>query len=317
MGMFQIYLSRPGRFLVQLLALASTDSSPGLDLDTTGPAGKQRRDIFLACLCIRRAKPTEARVDSDIRDAPAIPRHIHLLQVMYPPRSVPDPFYTAPGMTDLHWAAGRGNVVQCYSLLQAGLFVDGRDSEGSTPLHYATYYGQLGATRFLVEHGADIHAVGRKHANVGPMAWAVSKGFSDVVSYLASVAVSRDPAAGGTEAVRLPPPTGKSADDTPATISNIGVKSELHWAAQRGEAKKCLELLLQGVHVDCRDENGETPLHFAAFYGSLTVTCMLVARGADINTTGFRYPHGTPLEWAKRQKHSKIEGYLVEMGAKN
>ncbi|KAH0559899.1 hypothetical protein GP486_003582 [Trichoglossum hirsutum] len=262
---------------------------------------------------LKRIEPIEPRAASDIRDTGAVPHNIHLLQTTYPPRLVPEPFYTAAGMTDLHWAAGRGNVAQCYSLLRAGLSVDCRDGEGSTPLHYATYYGQLGATRLLVEHGADIYAVAHRYPKVGPMAWALSKGFSDVVSYLASTAVSRDPAAGGI----LPSPTGKSAKDTLAALPNIGVKSDLHWAAQRGEAKKCLELLLQGVHVDCRDENGETPLHFSTFYGSLTVTCMLVARGADINATSFGYPHGTPLEWARRQRHYKIVNYLVEMGARN
>ena len=257
----------------------------------------------------------EAGISSGTLVERTIPRHIHLLQVTYPPRSVPDPFYTAAGMTDLHLAAGRGDIVQCYLLLQAKLFVDCRDSEGSTPLHYATYYGQLGATRFLMEHGADIYAVGHRYPSMGPMAWALSKGFNDVVTYLASVAASRDPT-GKIEAIHLSSPPSVSANGPPAAISNTGVKFELHWVAQRGEAKKCLELLQQGVQVDCRDENGETPLHFATFYGSLTVTCMLVARGADINATSHRYPYGTPLEWARRQNHSKIRKYLVEMGAK-
>ncbi|KAI9770053.1 MAG: hypothetical protein M1839_003281 [Geoglossum umbratile] len=224
--------------------------------------------------------------------------------------------YTTAGVTTLHLAAGRGDVIKCYALMDS-IFVDHRDSEGSTPLHYAAWYGQLGTTRLLVEYGADIYAIAQRYPLVTPMGWALSQGFSDVVEYLTRVAASPKQPAADTELGSVPrrSPDNMSAADARATSQTV-VKSEFHLAAQRGEPRRCLELLSQGECVDCRDENGETPLHFAAWYGSLTVTCILVARGADINATSQKFPSGTPLRWAMSRNHYDIMKFLVDMGAR-
>ena len=97
-------------------------------------------------------------------------------------------------------------------------------------------------------------------------------------------------------------------------VASNAIKTLLHWAAQRGEAASCTELLASGTHVDIRDENGETPLHFATWYGQLEPTRILVEAGADINATSWRY-NASPLHWAMNRNRAEIVSYLQARGA--
>lgn len=45
------------------------------------------------------------------------------------------------GRSALHWAADEGNVDAIDILIAAGLEVDGQDTDGMTPLHYAALCG--------------------------------------------------------------------------------------------------------------------------------------------------------------------------------
>ncbi|KAH8683382.1 ankyrin repeat-containing domain protein [Tricladium varicosporioides] len=109
-------------------------------------------------------------------------------------------------------------------------------------------------------------------------------------------------------------PELKSPGSKAIKNSNIeGTKTELHWAAQRGELAKCRRLLDEGIPVDVNDEDGETPLHFATWYGQFEVTQLLVERGAEVNARGHRYRR-TPLVWAESRNHQNITEFLRSHG---
>jgi ankyrin repeat protein len=57
-----------------------------------------------------------------------------------------------------------------------------------------------------------------------------------------------------------------------------------------------------------------TPLHLAAFKGSVEMVELLLARGADPNARADK--GATPLSAASRQGHKKVEAVLVRHGAK-
>lgn len=59
------------------------------------------------------------------------------------------------GVTLLSWAALQGDLPMAQQLMAKGAQVNGRNSDGTTPLHCAMFVGQEPLCRFLLEHGAD------------------------------------------------------------------------------------------------------------------------------------------------------------------
>ena len=65
------------------------------------------------------------------------------------------------GSTPLHWAAWRGQVEAARLLLESSAEVNARNQNthwGTTPLHAAAHGNQAAVTQLLLAHGADIHA---------------------------------------------------------------------------------------------------------------------------------------------------------------
>ena len=66
-----------------------------------------------------------------------------------------------------------------------------------------------------------------------------------------------------------------------------------------------------GADVNARDEAGDTPLHYAAYFGELAVIRLLVERGADVSALN---SYGrTPRSWG-RFKTRAVEEYLLSVG---
>ncbi|KAF3941503.1 Tankyrase-1 [Dactylella cylindrospora] len=100
------------------------------------------------------------------------------------------------------------------------------------------------------------------------------------------------------------------------TQSKKRQKTTLHWAAQAGDLDECRRLLdARELDVDVRDGNGETPLHFAAWYGALPVVKLLIDKGADVNAVSQKFSNGSPLVWALDQGHHEIAQVLRRAGA--
>ena len=61
--------------------------------------------------------------------------------------------------------------------------------------------------------------------------------------------------------------------------------------------------------VSRRDNNSDTPLHLAAFYGRGDVAALLLADGADVNARG--RGGGTPLYYAVWNNRPAVAGLLL------
>ena len=65
-------------------------------------------------------------------------------------------------------------------------------------------------------------------------------------------------------------------------VDRLG-RTELHYAANLGDAAKVQCLLAAGDQADLADDNGWTPLHFAAQAHSVAVSEALLAAGATVD----------------------------------
>jgi uncharacterized protein len=82
----------------------------------------------------------------------------------------------------------------------------------------------------------------------------------------------------------------------------------LHIAMMEGSLKVAKTLLdLSGTKVDTRSKNDESPLMMAALKGNVAFAKRLIARGADVNKTGW-----TPLHYAATGGHVEMIKLLLE-----
>jgi ankyrin repeat protein len=96
-------------------------------------------------------------------------------------------------------------------------------------------------------------------------------------------------------------------------------RSPLHWAASHGH-KNVVELLLANkAEANAKDNNGGTPLLYATAGGRKDTAALLLANKAEVNATdkgGF-----TPLHWAASMGHKDMAELLLtnkaEVNAKN
>jgi hypothetical protein len=88
---------------------------------------------------------------------------------------------------ELHVAAKLGDLAQCRYLIGTGTYVNARDINDSTPLHFAAFHGRLSVVKFLVWIArADVNACCGTPAYSTPLAWAQYAGHCDIVDYLAA-----------------------------------------------------------------------------------------------------------------------------------
>ena len=98
---------------------------------------------------------------------------------------------TIDGLTGLHWAALKGDVATCRTLLEGGADVNARSIvQQNTPLHEVwNGGGQPQVARLLVSYGADVNAVERFYG-MTPLHYAASKNQPDVATVLLDAGAS-------------------------------------------------------------------------------------------------------------------------------
>lgn len=89
----------------------------------------------------------------------------------------------------------------------------------------------------------------------------------------------------------------------------------LMWAARGGKIENVKYLLERGPKdfVNRKGESGWTPLHFAAGFGSVEITDLLIKKGADVNAqeeSGYG-----PIHWAAKNNYPDCIKLLIENGA--
>jgi ankyrin repeat protein len=176
----------------------------------------------------------------------------------------------------LYWAAYHGNKEIVQLLLEYKAIINWKDRSGHTPLYWASYRGYLEIVQELLNHGADINC----EDNNAPLINASCEGYSAIVEEL----LRRD-----------------------AQNVNWGSGpyklTALHYASQREECREIVQKLLHyGADINCKDDEGDTPLHHAASLGKLENLKELLRYAVDINRVRNRLGE-TVLDIAKEKEN--------------
>ena len=98
------------------------------------------------------------------------------------------------------------------------------------------------------------------------------------------------------------------------TVVGSNNRTLLHEAIAFRRTELMSYLIERGVPVNHQNNKGQTALHYAAIYGSLTATQLLIESGADPNICDM---HGNNALWAALSTHREpsIRVLLVRAGA--
>ncbi|KAM0786270.1 hypothetical protein ACM66B_007067 [Microbotryomycetes sp. NB124-2] len=212
------------------------------------------------------------------------------------PRAAQSP----PSVPQLHQAAQMGDLSTLQKLLSSGpegpagpstLSAAARetDAQGITALHWSAINDHVLACKLLLEHGADVDAIGGD-LQATPLHWAARNGHVNVVHLL--LKYNADP-----------------------TLLDSQSFNALHLAVHSSSAFLLAYMLFtsQPIAVDSADTDGHTGLHWACYQGDFISVELLLKAGADprrADNAGL-----TPLHWAAVKGSSSCISKLVEAGA--
>lgn len=167
------------------------------------------------------------------------------------------------GVTPLHYAARNGHVDVVRALLDVETInLNCQDKEGLTPLHCAADEGRVEIVGMLLAVKGISPNIGTIDGSVAPLVWAVNQHYTDVVKLFL-----------------------QNSD----VLANINVPDSdgvaiLHHAAYAGNTDVG-ELLLNvpGIDVNSAQDQGWTPLHWAAFGGEKEFVQLLLRYNIDVS----------------------------------
>jgi ankyrin repeat protein len=212
------------------------------------------------------------------------------------------------------------------------------DCDRLTALHYALLFNRSSVLELLVRAGADVNASDPSTATLGDdiaagrvryshpsaamvavdgnalegLKWCATKGANLGVAdeqgfgLLHHAAMTDDP-----RIAEWLIDVAKIDRQSPA--ANEEAVTPLHVAAYAGSLSVLSLLLDRGSLIDDWDANRSTPLHWAGVMGQVEAIELLVARGADVNATN-QFDQ-TPLMIAASGGHAKSVGALLRAGA--
>ena len=222
-------------------------------------------------LLINRGAQVNAKTDNGFtpRDWAIKRSHTHIADLLK----------TYGGKTSsIHTHVRDGDLAGVQAYLDAGVDINARDENGSTPLHWAALEGHKDIVELLINQGAQVNA--KDNTANTPL---------DLAIRYEKLAI---------------------ADLLRAQGANTGT---IHGVARNGYLASVQAYLDAGVDINARDENGATPLHWAARYGQKQIVELLINRGAKVNAKD--NSGSTPLDRATQGSHTAIADLLRTQGA--
>ena len=215
-------------------------------------------------------------------------------------------------------AAGTGNIEAVKQHLSAGTNVNTKRSGGWSPLHYAVYGGHKEIAELLTNNNADVSAKDQYGTTpLHDLAYGGHKKVAQLLIVKGADVNTKD--VGGmtpldfaiiynqTEIADLLRKHGGKTNEWFKAEESICI------AAKVGHVEAVKKHLDSGVDVNEKNEDGFTPMHYAAQTGYKEITDLLIANGADVNSKDVY--ERTPLHFAAGYGHKETVELLIAKGA--
>lgn len=194
------------------------------------------------------------------------------------------------GLTPLHYACARGNRAAVEVLLTSGkVDVNVRDKQQNTPLHGACRVGDPWIVERMLDAGAGVLLVNEEGVN--PLHVACQEGWSDVVNKIML----------------------KCQGDRDRLVTSVDheANTPLHLACESGEAEIVRVLLLQEADPTITKLHDVSPLHIAAKEGFVDIVGMLLEY-SEIKIDTRDEDFETPLHYAVKLNQEEMIKFLLE-----
>ena len=213
-------------------------------------------------------------------------------------------------------AAAIGDLARAKTLLQANpALVSSKDSDGSTPLHWAVDKNHKDVVELLLTLQANVNA--ETHFRSTPLFFAKTKDVAELL--LAKGAAVNAKNNQGVTPLHMVAVRGHKevAEFLIANRADVNAKTgtgnaPLHDAAIKGH-RDVIELLLRNkADIEAKNKFENTPLHEAIMAGQKSAVELLLAKGANVNAQN---NHGvTALRMAMDWRRSELADLLRRHG---
>ena len=206
----------------------------------------------------------------------------------------------------LRAAIETSNMEAVATVIAAGVDVNQQDESEFTPLMHAACVGNLDIVKLLVEHGAELEHWGQGDT---VLSRAAAGGHREVYEYLYSLA--SEEIQGSSDEEELAAGELRRLRSKDATVEAF-IDAVLFKPIEMVEAA-----IEDGVDVNGIGSNGETALHYAAYYGKTDMVRLLIESGANVNIRDIDEHNGlssgsTPLALAARETFSENSSEVVD-----
>jgi len=183
------------------------------------------------------------------------------------------------GFPPVSLAAAAGHVEVLSSLLlHEGVDVNLVENDGWSPLMFAAYTGKVDSVKLLLEKGANPYLRSRSGANATEIA--SNKNHPEVVKLINNNGLKR--AINDKDVPRIKQMLLAGAD--PDISNEKGLTALIVVLSKDTTLEDVQYVLSYGASVNLEEQDGWSPLHFAAFYGILPVAEHLILAGANCSS---------------------------------
>jgi ankyrin repeat protein len=206
------------------------------------------------------------------------------------------------------------------ALLRQHAAVNSRSPDGSTALHWAAHWNDLGTADLLIRAGADVNAA--NDYGITPLWESCENGSSAMTAKLLAAGAKTSVARPSGETPLMEAARSGNAE-TAELLLNHGAdpnlresrrgQSALMWAVAENHTDLEKALIAHGADVQAKSKGGFSAILFAAQQGNLDSVKLLLAAGANVNDA--TPLDGNTLVVAAASNHETLALYLLDRGA--